>query len=375
MCRYDQFREKLEREGDICQYVEALVKMAGSEVQGLSSLRGVCDFCSKPPAPWEDIDCCALLSSQQLNRTEDATSIKLLEQRVLQVRDMIHAANRTIGNNSMAGRVLAAARENAASNLQNIRAVLRSHARDLPAFRTHSDGEVGQPQTSQLQESTSLSSWFGQQSTGPSWLVRQPDRSQESSPLTSWFGGREGPGPQQTGPSHEFATLGSWLGGYAGPGQRQTTPSQEPTPPSSWFGQQTSPSQESTPWLGGSQQTGPSRTSAALSSWFGEHVPGQELSSQQKQSLTGDVVSFWSTTLTTVSTDSDGAHHADDEGTSSQSRVIQGADVAVTAMRRRLRWPKLRGSSSMPLLKNQQHSFLKPLQKKGLCPLRRSRRL
>ena len=29
MCRYDQFREKLERQGDICQYVEALVKMEG----------------------------------------------------------------------------------------------------------------------------------------------------------------------------------------------------------------------------------------------------------------------------------------------------------------------------------------------------------
>ena len=106
MCRYDQFREKLEREGDICQYVEVLVKMAGSEVKGLSNLRGVCDLCSKPPAPWEDMDCCALLPRQQLNRlnrTKDATRIKLLEQHLRQVPEQVTAATRTIGNNSMAG--------------------------------------------------------------------------------------------------------------------------------------------------------------------------------------------------------------------------------------------------------------------------------
>ena len=38
----------------------------------------------------------ALLSSQQLNRTEDRTSIKLLEQRMLQVPELSIDAKRTI---------------------------------------------------------------------------------------------------------------------------------------------------------------------------------------------------------------------------------------------------------------------------------------
>ena len=137
------FARSWEREGDICQYVEALVKMAGSEVKGLSNLRGVCDLCSKPPAPWEDMDCCALLSRQQ-----------------------------------------------------------------------HSG---------QSQESTSSSSWFGQQPRGPG---------EESSPLTSWLGGHEGPGKKHSGQSQESTSSSSWFG------QQPSGPSQESSPLTSWLGAQ-----------------------------------------------------------------------------------------------------------------------------------------
>ena len=337
MCRYDQFREKLEREGDVCQYVEALVKMAGSEVKGLSNLRGVCDLCSKPQATWEDMDCCALLSRQQLNRlnrTKDATRIKLLEQHLRQVPEQITAATRTIGNTSMAGKVLAAARDNTASNLQNVAVVLESLATPWSSWFAGQEGP-GQPHTGPSHEPTLPSSWFGQQQASTSQestlsssgsRQQQAGRSEESTSfewfdqtlgmqgsklLSYWLGGREGSRPQQTASGQESTPWSSWFGGHGGPGKQHRSESgihfvefmvwpattwshegpgkqhsgqsQESTSSSSWFGQQPSgPSQESSPltsWLGGhggpgKQHSGQSQESASSRSWFGQQPTG-----------------------------------------------------------------------------------------------------
>lgn len=60
--------------------------------------------------------------------------------------------------------------------------------------------------------------------------------------------------------------------------------------------------------------------------------PCQDPSPQQKQGITGDVLSTRSLTVTTVPSDSDSAHHTDDEGSSGQSMVNQGDEIAITAM-------------------------------------------